>query len=250
MSGPDATRFSQSQSRSDTAFLRTKSSAQEGSSRLLKVRPFFTEDGPVACVREDPELRLRYGLRHFDGELDGIERITVALHDEVHVVVTRGKRSRAFKDSPNLRIPTRMTTAKKFPLFLREAVGILAHDGTRRCWKVRSGADQHHRFDAFRLPGGQVQEDVTAAAHSDSFASADFQVVEEREHVCRGVLMAKWLRQDAGAAVSPQVGQDELEVWTPGGSRRKPVLARARETVKQQKRLTGPVDLEVDSDAV
>src|SRR6516225_12138256 len=99
-----------------------KSSAQEGSSRLLKVRPFFTEDGPVACVREDPELRLRYGLRHFDGELDGIERITVALHDEVQVVVTRGKRSRAFKDSPNLRIPTRMTTAKKFPLFLREAV--------------------------------------------------------------------------------------------------------------------------------
>src|SRR6516165_10210068 len=119
MSGPDATRFSQSQSRSDTAFLRTKSSAQEGSSRLLKVRPFFTEDGPVACVREDPELRLRYGFRHFHRELDRIERIAVALHDEraspdrreirrreVHVVVARGKRSRAFEDRANLRIPT------------------------------------------------------------------------------------------------------------------------------------------------
>src|SRR3974377_686402 len=94
------------------------SSAQEGSSGLLKVRPFFSEDRPVACVREDPELRLRYGLRHFHGELDAIERIAVALHDEraspdrreirrreVHVVVARGKRSRAFEDRANLRIP-------------------------------------------------------------------------------------------------------------------------------------------------
>jgi hypothetical protein len=143
-----------------------------------------------------------------------------------------------------------MMMAKKSPLFLGEAFGILAHDGSRLWWKVRSAADQHHGFDAFRLPGGQVQQDIAAAAHSDSFAGADFEVVEERQHVCRGVLMAKWLNQDAGAAVSPQVGQDELEVWTPIGSRRKPVLARAGETVKQQKRLTASVDLEVDSDAV
>src|SRR6516165_4037900 len=120
-----------------------------------------------------------------------------------------------------------MMAAKKFPLFLREAVGILAHDWSRLWWKVRSGTDQHHRFDAFRLPRGQVQQDIAASAHSDSFASADSEVVEEREHVHRGVLMAKWLRQDARAAVSPQVGQDELEVWTPSGSRRKPVPGRA-----------------------
>lgn len=205
--------------------------AQEGHSGLLKVAPFLSKDGPMAPVGKYPELRLRYRSRHFNGQFDGIERIVVALHDqrssldrreirrsEVHIVITGSKQFRAFEESPNLRITTRMMAAKKFPLLLGKAVRILTHDRTRLWWKVRRRTDQNHGFDAFWLPGGQVQEDVAAATDADSFTNADSQVVEQRDYVGRRILMAERLRQNAGAAMSAQVRQFDLEVWPHPGA--------------------------------
>ena len=63
-----------------------------------------------------------------------------------------------------------------------------------------------------------MQEDVAAATDGDSFTGADSQVVEQRDYVGRRVLMAERLRQNAGTAVSAQVRQDDLEVWTPRGT--------------------------------
>ena len=62
-----------------------------------------------------------------------------------------------------------------------------------------------------------MQEDVAAATDADCFAGADSQVVEQRDYVGRRFLMAERLRQNAGAAVSAQVRQDDLDVWAPRG---------------------------------
>src|SRR6516162_8608335 len=175
----------------------------------------------MARMGKDPELRLRYRSGHFNGEFDGIKRIAVALHNqrsgldrreirrsEVHIVITGGKRFRAFEESPNLRLASRMMTAKEFPLLFGEAFRIPTHDGTHLRWKVRCRTDQDHGFDAFRLPGGQVQEDVAAGTDADSLTGGNSEVVEQRQYVGRRVLMPERPQQNAGPAMPPQVGQD------------------------------------------
>ena len=61
---------------------RKKLFLQEGGSCLDELRPAGSDDGSVTGVGDDPEAGIWNGFKHFDGELDGIERVAVALNDE------------------------------------------------------------------------------------------------------------------------------------------------------------------------
>ena len=48
----------------------------------LEFRPFFTQDGTMTGIGNDPETGVRDGLRHLNRKLDRIEGIAIALNNE------------------------------------------------------------------------------------------------------------------------------------------------------------------------
>ncbi len=171
---------------------------------------------------------MRNGLRHFDRDFNRVQRIAIAFHDqcpglncrkvrrsEVHIVIAVGESSGAREKGIDLGVPAGMTSAKNLPLPFGQPIGILAHDGTCLRGKVRRGANQHHRLYALRLPGRHMQQDVAAPTGPQSLASADFQMIEQREYIRGGILMPEGFRKNARPGVTAQVRHDQLEVLTP-----------------------------------
>jgi len=60
-----------------------------------------------------------------------------------------------------------------------------------------------------------MQQDVAAPTHPKSLASADFQMIEQREYIRGGILMPEGFRKNARPGVTAQVRHDQLEVLTP-----------------------------------
>src|ERR1022692_2687301 len=124
-----------------------------------------------------------------------------------------------------------MASAHHFPILFSEAIWILAHDGAGLSGEVTGGAHQHHSFDTLGLLCGKVQQNVASAAHAESLESTDFQVIEQCQDVCGGVLMAEYFRRVVGSSVAAHIGHDELKTLAPVGDQWRPILAASTEAV-------------------
>ena len=88
---------------------------EEGRRRSYERRGLISEDRSVATVRHDPQRRIRNPAKQFDGLLDRVKRIAIAVHDhrprgdrrqcccgEVHVFAIVGELARVAPERANL----------------------------------------------------------------------------------------------------------------------------------------------------
>ena len=95
-----------------------------------------------------------------------------------------------------------------------------------------------------------MQQDIASTTDAETVRGADFEMIEQRENVHGGVLMAERFRKNARPAMAAEIGDDQLEIFAPLAGQCFPILAGAGETMQQKQRLAGSMNLEVEFDAV
>ena len=211
-------------------------------------RGLFSEDRAVAAVRHDPQRRIRNPAKQFDGLLDRIERIAIAVHDQgpcrdrrqgrrgkVHVVAIVGELARVAPQRANLIVAEVMPAAHLRPLGLRSSfLRHRPHDGARLIGKTRRAADVNHCADPLRLPGGHVQQRVRARAHADGLDAIDAEMIQQREDIARNIREREGAARIRRSSMPAKIGDDDAVAFNGICEDMLPVIPGAGEAVKQQ----------------
>src|SRR5215470_5750656 len=95
-----------------------------------------------------------------------------------------------------------------------------------------------------------MQQNIAAAADSDSFEGLDSKMIEQGKHVSRSLVVTEGLAGLGGASVAAHVRDDELKIRTQVLDRCRPILTAAAEAVEQEQGFAIPVEFEVDLYAI
>src|SRR5215471_8705631 len=95
-----------------------------------------------------------------------------------------------------------------------------------------------------------MQQNIAAAADSDSFEGLDSKMIEQGKHVSRSLVVTEGLAGLGGASVAAHVWDDELKIRTQVLDRCRPILTAAAEAVEQEQGFAIPVEFEVDLYAI
>ena len=137
-----------------------------------------------------------------ESDVDGVERITVAIEDqragsdrgqsgsrEIHILVVVLEGASLPEEFLNLLVPSDMSLLQELPLFIGDLVySVVAHKRPSLFRIVSGGAHQHHGYDAARLLGGKVQQAALTSSHGGY----------QEELFCRYDSILAWYKKKEG----------------------------------------------------